>query len=348
LRVRSAQGRFALFALSLGFSTFAFALGTSSNFPGGVAPLEMLAAYARPISVPAPADNPITPAKAALGRMLFFDARLSRSGKTSCASCHNPSLAWEDGRRLAIGDNGSVLPRSTPTIIDAAWVEPLLWDGRADSLEAQARTPLNNPHEMGMPRGRLVSLAGRDPAYRKAFAKAYPGKAIREDLLLGAIATFERTVVSTTAPIDRRVAGDRTAITDSAERGLILFNTKAGCSSCHSGWRFTDDGFHDIGLPGKDLGRGKIVPGIEILQHSFKTPTLREVARRAPYMHDGSLPTLAAVIDYYDSPKTDRTSVAPEIKRLGLTVTEKADLIAFLNSLSGDSDAARTKTVSKL
>jgi len=331
-----------MFALLSGFGSFVLVLAAADSRASNSVFAKMLASYVRPTSIPAPADNPITPAKVALGRSLFFETRLSKSGKTSCASCHNPTLEWQDGRPLAVGDGGTVLKRRTPTILNVAWVEPLLWDGRAPSLEEQARAPLDNPLEMDMPHGALVALVKRDPAYSKAFAEAYPGKAVDIGLLLGAIASFERTVVSPTTAFDRRVAGDRSAMTTAAERGFVLFNRKAGCASCHSGWRFTDDGFRDIGLPGTDLGRGKVVRDFPILQHSFKTPTLRNIANRAPYMHDGSLKDLAAVVDFYDMPTNRRRSISPEIKRLGLTRSEKSDLIAFLNSLNSE-----TKTETK-
>jgi cytochrome c peroxidase len=327
-----------MLALLLGIGSFSLAVGAAEMKTATVIPPDLLAGYARPNSIPAPTNNPITPEKVALGRALFFETRLSRSGKTSCASCHDPSMEWQDGRPLAIGDGGTVLKRRTPTIWNVAWVEPLSWDGRAASLEEQARAPLDDPLEMNMPHGELVTLAKRDPAYVKAFAEAYPGQPITMDLLLGAIATFERTVVSPTTAFDRRVGGDRTAMNASAERGFILFNRKAGCASCHSGWRFTDDGFHDIGLPGTDLGRGKVVRDLAILQHSFKTPMLRNIAKRAPYMHDGSVKTLAAVIDFYNQPTPRRPSTSPEIKSLNLTSSEKADLIAFLNSLNNPDD----------
>lgn len=296
----------------------------------------MLNEYRRPspAAIPAPPDNPITRQKVALGKALFFDPRLSGSGVIACASCHNPALAWEDGRPLGIGHAGTILPRHTPTILNIAWAEPLFWDGRAGTLEEQAKGPIAAPAEMNMPLEQGVAAIRAIPGYRAAFRAAFPNEPLGTGTLLKAIASYQRTIVSATAPFDRWVAGDERALSPSARRGFVLFNTKAGCATCHSGWRFTDDGFHDIGLPGEDLGRARIMPGLTILEYAFKTPTLRNIAERAPYMHDGSIPTLAAVVDHYDRGYLQRPSLSPEIRPLNLTVQDKADLIAFMTSLS--------------
>jgi cytochrome c peroxidase len=300
----------------------------------GEIPASMLASYQRPATVPAPTGNPITASAAALGRRLFFDRRLSGSGMMSCATCHDPKHGWQDGRALSTGDGGRVLSRHTPTLLNVAWAEPLFWDGRTDTLEEQAKGPLANPQEMNIGLDKVVAIVGSDASYRAAFATAYPGGPIDINAISRAIATFERTLVSGSAPFDRRVAGDLGAISPNAARGFVLFNTKARCAVCHSGWRLTDDGFKDIGLPGTDLGRGKIVPILPILRFSFKTPTLRNIAARGPYMHDGSLPTLAAVIDHYNKPPLRRASMAPEIGNLHLSGSEKSDIVAFLESLT--------------
>ena len=294
----------------------------------------MLMTYRRPATVPAPADNPITGPKTELGKALFFDPRLSGSGTIACSTCHNPSLGWQDGLALGVGHHGAVLERHTPTILNIAWSEPLFWDGRADTLEAQAKGPLSAPAEMNMPATKVVDTVRSISGYRAAFATAFPGEPISLDAIAKAIATYERTVISGAAPFDRWVGGDAAAVSASAKRGFILFSTSAGCSSCHSGWRFSDDGFHDIGLPGRDIGRARIVPGLTILDHAFKTPTLRNIAERGPYMHDGSLPTLEAVIDHYDHGYIDRSSTSPDMQRLKLTAGDKADLVEFMRSLS--------------
>lgn len=306
----------------------------------------LFADYRRPAVVPAPADNPVTPAKVVLGRALFFDPELSHSGKTSCGTCHDPERGWQDGRARAVGDRGTRLPRRTPTILNSAWLTQFFWDGRADSLEDQAIGPLVSPAEMNMPIAGAIRILSASPIYRARFAAAYPGQKIGARTIAGAIASFERTVVSSTAPFDRRVAGDRSALLPAAERGFVLFQTTAGCASCHTGWRFTDDAFHDIGLPGNDVGRARITPGITTLRHAFKTPTLRSVAAGGPFMHDGSLPTLTAVIDYYNAPASGRASIDPTIRPLHLSRQQRSDLIAFLQTLSSPDRAPMDQTKS--
>jgi cytochrome c peroxidase len=294
-----------------------------------------LADFERPARVPAPRGNPMTPQKAALGQMLFFDPRLSGSGAISCASCHNPALAWGDGLPRGIGHMGTTLGRRSPTILDVAFGEPYFWDGRAASLEEQAKGPLGSKSEMNMQADAAIGRIAAMPAYQSAFEQAFPGQAISLDTIAAAIATFERTVVSGEAPFDRWVKGDEEAVSQSAKRGFVLFNGKANCAVCHAGWRMSDDGFHDIGLPDDDRGRAAIAPGIEQLEHAFKTPTLRNVSQRAPYMHNGTVATLAAVIDHYDTGFVRRPSLDTQMKPLGLTAEEKADLLAFLDTLTG-------------
>jgi len=273
----------------------------------------------------------------ALGQMLFFERRLSHSQQMSCASCHNPALAWQDGRRTGLGDRGNRLSRRTPTLLNIGWSEPLFWDGRADTLELQAPGPLLNPDEMGLRADRLVPTVSRNAAYRRAFGEAFPGKPIALETVAAALAAYQRTIVSAPSPFDRWVEGDPGAISAAARRGFVLFNTTAKCAACHMGWRFTDDGFHDIGLPGADRGRAAIVPGIAPLEKAFKTPTLRSIAYRAPYMHDGSIATLEQVLDHYDHGFIARPSLSDQIGPLHLSARDKHDLIAFMKSLSSPS-----------
>jgi cytochrome c peroxidase len=215
-----------------------------------------------------------------------------------------------------------------------AYGEPYFWDGRAGTLEEQAKGPLGSPAEMNMPAANAIERVQSIPGYVSAFARVFPGQPISLDTIAAAIATYERTVVSAEAPFDRWVNGDDQAVSVAAKRGFALFNGKANCAGCHMSWRMTDDGFHDIGLPDADRGRAVIAPGIVQLEHAFKTPTLRNVNRRAPFMHDGSVPTLAAVIDHYDSGFVRRPSLDTQMKPLGLTATEKSDLLAFLDTLT--------------
>lgn len=328
------------FACAIGAATVAVLASATSLRAGSVldvGPAELartMDAYRRPAAAPAPADNPTTPPKAELGKALFFDPRLSGSGVISCGTCHNPSLGWEDGLAKGVGHGGSKLGRHTPTILNAAWIEPLFWDGRAATLEEQAKGPLESPAEMNMPHGDVVKVVRGISGYAPKFAAAFPGEEITIDTIAKAIAAYERTVVSSEAPFDRWISGDDAAISHAAKRGFVVYNGKARCSVCHVGWRMTDDGFHDIGLAGDDLGRAQVAPGIAILERAFKTPTLRNIAERAPYMHDGSLATLEAVVEHYDAGFLERSSLSPEMKRLNLTTQEKSDLVEFLRTLS--------------
>ncbi|HLX43983.1 MAG TPA: cytochrome c peroxidase [Bryobacteraceae bacterium] len=290
--------------------------------------------YTRPESIPFPPDNQFTAARELLGRTLFFDPRLSGSNSVSCATCHNPGFAWGDALPKAIGRGTKQLRRRTPTLLNLAWAELLFWDGRADSLEQQALGPIESHEEMNRPLDELPRVLGCIPEYRELFERAYPQEPPTSKLVARALATFERTIVSGQAPFDEWISGRESAISESAKRGFDLFNTKAGCQKCHTQWNFTDNGFHDIGLPDDDTGRGKELP-LEAMQHAFKTPTLRDVDRRAPYLHNGSVATLEEVIDLYDlGGLAKRPSLSPELVPLHLTAQEKIDLLAFLHTLT--------------
>jgi cytochrome c peroxidase len=296
----------------------------------------MKAQYRRPALISFPKDNPYTPEKAALGKKLYFDTRLSVSSAQSCASCHSPGFGWGDGLALGIGHGMAKLGRHSPTIINAAWGEIFMWDGRLPTLEEQALGPIQSPGEMNMPIERLMERLVSIAEYKPLFAAVFPKEGMKPETLAAAIATYERTVVSERAPFDAWIEGDEKAITEEAKRGFALFNTKAQCSSCHEGWNFTNDGFQDIGLPSEDIGRGQFVPGVLKMQHAFKTPGLREITRRSPYMHDGSLATVEEVIEHYDRGGVDRPSRSDLMKPLGLTSQEKSDLVAFLQTLTSN------------
>jgi cytochrome c peroxidase len=301
--------------------------------------------YRRPAAPPFPADNAFTPERAELGRKLFFDPRLSGSNFISCASCHNPGFAWGDALPKAIGHGMNQLTRRTPTVLNVAWAPALFWDGRASTLEEQALGPITSPGEMNLPTDVMIGRLAELPAYAEWFRRAYPGEPLAPATVAKAIATFERTVVSAKAPFDEFIDGKVDAISPDARRGFVLFNTKAQCAKCHEGWRFTDDGFHDIGARGTDRGRGALVD-LPTLQFAFKTPTLRNVDRRAPYMHDGSEPTLEAVIDLYDrGGREKRSSLSGDIRPLDLTGREKKDLLAFLRTLTSDDQPVTVPTL---
>jgi cytochrome c peroxidase len=301
-----------------------------------VDPAKLKAEYVRPKATPFPADDPYSKAKAHLGELLFWDPILSGNGTQSCASCHNPGLSWTDGLRHAMGVQE--MSTHTPTLLNVAWAPVLGWDGQFPSLESVAFDgPITNPGIMNRKTDDLIHALQAIPGYRAAFTAAFPDHAITQAHIADALATFERTIVSGTAPFDRWIDGDEDAISAQAKRGFFLFNGKAACAACHRGWAFTDEGFYDVGTgTGDDVGRGQLFPNSVKLQYAFKVPTLRDVAHRAPYMHDGSEATLADVINLYDRGGVDRPSRSNLIKPLHLTAAEKADLIAFLDTLTED------------
>lgn len=282
-----------------------------------------------------PAVAPANPAQVALGRALFNDPGLSGDGLMSCASCHRPDRGFGDGEVKSPGAGGRPLARHTPGLWNVAFAASLFGDGRAATLEEQALAPIHNPAEMARPPGTLVATLVQRPAMRAAFARAFPASpVVSEANVAKALANYERTLVSGAAPFDRWAAGEAAALSPAAVRGYSLFAGPAGCSRCHQGWSFSDGRFHDIGLGDGDVGRAAIT-GRPSDRFAFRTPSLREVGRTAPYMHDGSLPTLAAVVDHYADGAVRRRGAVP---RVALTPAQRADLVAFLSSL--DSPAA--------
>ncbi|HEY2353027.1 MAG TPA: cytochrome c peroxidase [Candidatus Acidoferrum sp.] len=320
-----------------------FCLAIAGLFVTGAAvtyPAPQKAIFTLPKEVPAPADNQLTPPRIQLGKMLFFDPRLSGSDVISCATCHNPSLDWADAAPLARGEGLQILPRATPSIINVGFNAFQMWDGRFTSLEEQAWTPMLAAAEMhGLQEAVVLAKLKGMPGYVNAFEKAYPGEGITRNTVAKALASFERTIVSGDAPFDEWVQGDESAVSLSAKRGFQLFTGKANCIACHQGSTFRDQGFHNIGLKGvTDPGRYAIVR-IPILRGAFKTPTLRDVARTGPYMHNGAYQTLEQVIDHYDRGGDDKENLDPNMKPLGLTIEEKEDLVEFLKTLSGKQQA---------
>jgi cytochrome c peroxidase len=294
--------------------------------------------YRGPPAIPYPKDNPYSHAKYELGRTLFFDPILSGEKVRSCSSCHNPGLSWADGQPRALGEKQQPLGSGlrTPTLLNVAWTPKLGWDGHFSTLEGVAIGPITATDNMNLPADALLARLSAIPGYVNAFDAAFGQGDITVLKLEQALATFERSIVSNEAPFDHWVAGDDNAIGAAAKRGFALFNGKANCAACHTGWTFTDTSFHDIGVAkNDDIGRGRLFPSSVKLKYAFKTPTLRDVARRGPYMHDGSLTTLEDVIDLYDRGGIDRASRDDQIHQLNLPQGEKADLIAFLQTLNG-------------
>jgi cytochrome c peroxidase len=291
--------------------------------------------FKRPQSIPYPDHNKFTHEKNELGKKLFFDPRLSGSKWISCATCHNPGLGFEDGLPLGLGHNMKKLGRHTPTILNLAWATAFMWDGREESLESQALGPIESHEEMNLDVKQLVKDLKNIDGYKKSFAKAFPKTGLTKENIAKAIATFERGIVSKKAPFDYWIEGKEDAISAKAKRGFKVFNDKANCIACHSSWRFTDDSFHDIGLKSKDIGIGKFNKDNEFLQFAKKTPGLRDIAKRAPYMHDGSKRTLREVIELYNrGGDVKRKSLSDDIEPLGLTKNEIEELEEFLKTLS--------------
>jgi cytochrome c peroxidase len=297
--------------------------------------------YRRPAGIPYPKDDLFSRAKYELGRILFFDPILSGAKVRSCSSCHNPGLSWADGQPHAIGEDQKPLASGlrTPTLLNVAWTPKLGWDGHFRDLESVAIGPVTSSENMNLSEQKMLERLTAIPGYAVAFDAAFGKGGITTPKVGQALATFERSIVSRDAAFDRWVMGDPNAISASATRGFVLFNGRANCAACHSGWAFTDASFHDIGVAeGNDIGRGRLFRSSVKLQYAFKTPTLRDVGRRGPYMHDGSLRTLADVIDLYAQGGIDRPSRDPEIHKLDLSPEDKTDLIAFLQTLSGRTD----------
>jgi len=293
-----------------------------------------------------PKDNPYSKEKEELGKMLFFDPRLSKSGQISCANCHDPELSWADGRRVAYGHDRQLGTRNAPTILNIAYAKEYFWDGRAANLEDQAKVPIENPLEMNFHSRLAVKTISKIKGYKEHFSKAFGDDKITEEKIVKAIATFERTIVSPKSKFDKFVSGEKDALTDSEINGLHLFRTKANCINCHNTPYFSDQKFHNLGLTYfgreyEDLGLYNISKKNEDVG-KFKTPTLREVSQTAPYMHNGLFPNIRGVLNMYNAgmpnEKRNRDSpLAPHkskmLEKLNLTDEELTDLENFLNTL---------------
>jgi cytochrome c peroxidase len=311
-----------------------------------------------------PADNPMTRAKVELGRQLYFDARLSRDSTISCATCHDPAKGWAEHTSVSTGIGGQKGARSAPTVLNRAISRHQFWDGRAESLEAQALGPIQNPIEMGFTLPEVVSRLKGIEGYRIQFERVFGD--VSADGIAKSIAAFERTVLAGGSPFDYYVralpyqkltaeelaedpdlaklaavaqkAAKEHPMSESAIRGRALFFGKANCSLCHVGANLTDESFYNIGVgmtaPNPDLGRSGVTKK-ESDAGAFKTPTVRNITLTAPYMHDGSQKTLAEVVDFYDKGGHGNPQLHSRIKKLNLTAEEKGELVAFMESLTG-------------
>ena len=266
--------------------------------------------------MPVPEENRLTPEKVALGRRLFFDKQLSRDRSLACATCHDPARAFSDGRAVARGIGGVPGTRNSPAIINRGYGSSLFWDGRTATLERQVLEPILNPKELGLADLKELELRAGMPA----------------NAVAAALASYVRTIRSGGSRFDRYMAGEVNALSPLERAGLDLFRGKANCVACHVGPNFTDEKLHNTGVAWHDRKFADAGAG----RGDFKTPTLREVARTAPYMHDGSLATLEDVVEYYSGGGRPNSELDRQIRRLDLTAGENRALVSFLNALTGE------------
>ena len=334
-------GAMALFGLE--GATPSAAAGTKSDTPAQAASGE----YALKLpfgldegSVVIPADNPLTKDKIELGRALFFDKRLSKDNTIACASCHLAKFAFTDGQRVSTGIRGQKGGRSAPASLNRLFSKGQFWDGRAATLEEQSIGPFTNPIEHGFANhDEMVAKMKKIEGYRKLFKQVFG-----EDITIAgvgkAIASFQRTILSGNSPADRfDQGGDEKAISPEAQKGLLLFREKARCTKCHSGFNFTDEKFHNLGIGWDtgtvDLGRYMVTQNPADIG-AFKTPTLREISRSAPYMHDGRFKTLEEVVNFYNKGGVKNPHQDELVLPLELTDEEKRNLVEFLRTLNGE------------
>ena len=295
-----------------------------------------------------PPENPFSEAKSDLGLKLFFDPRLSGSQTIACASCHEPELGWADGRAVSFGHERSPNARNAPTLVNVAHRRLLFWDGRAETLEDQAHGPIEASNEMNADDATIVKRLGEQPGYRAAFKAAFGDETITMERVAQALATYQRTIVSRPSAFDKFLSGQADALSDAAVRGLHLFRTDARCANCHMGPTLSDERFHDLGLSYygrklQDLGRYEITKDPADVGR-FKTPTLRNIPRTAPYMHNG-LFDLPGVLNMYNAGMVTQRrdekfaddplypTKSEHLRPLGLNDRDLADLLAFLESL---------------
>jgi len=286
-----------------------------------------------PVAIPP--DNPQSSQKIQLGKLLYFDTRLSKDNTISCATCHDPAMGWSDAGPTSKGINSQMGGRRSPPVSNAAYNPLQFWDGRAPSLEEQSKGPIQNPIEMGNTHEVMIKTVEDIPGYVEIFKKVFREPKITIDMVADAIASFERTVVTTDSPFDRFVKGDDKSLTPLEKEGLEIFNGKGHCSSCHWGGNFSDGRFHNLGVNPTDIakpdeGRFVITKDPKDMG-AFKTPTVRDASLRAPYMHNGSEKTLEEVVEFYNiGGRVDDPNLDPLIVPLGLNDGEKKALVAFM------------------
>ncbi len=299
-------------------------------------------------ALPIPAGNPPTADTIALGRKLFYDKRISVDGSMSCASCHDSRDYFTDGKDISRGVRGALGKRNAPTILNSAYLPFQFWDGRAITLEQQAAFPIADPVEMSQPHVTDIEKLGDDLSYKAMFRKSFGTADVNIERVEAALASFERTALSGNSPFDRfQYGGDRNALTPAQQRGYAVYldPNRGNCIACHTvganSALFTDGKFHNIGAGVNDSGDFSDVgrfheTKVATDKGAFKTATLRNVAKTAPYMHDGSLKTLKEVVDFYAGGGNSNQYLDPEMKKIHLTGPDRADLVEFLQSLTGD------------
>jgi cytochrome c peroxidase len=284
-----------------------------------------------------PPDNSWSKEKFELGKKLFFDPILSGDNSMSCATCHLPELGWGDGLPKAIGFEKKILSKNTPTLLNSAFNKFQFWDGRAKSLEEQAKGPIQSPVEMNQDAEQLIKELEGIEEYKNLFQNVFGPSGISFDNIAKSIATFERSLVSGTSDYDRYWLGDKNALSSKAQRGMQLFFGKAKCSICHIGPFFTDNQFHNLGVADvsnkNNMGREAITNEV-FHKRAFKTPSLRDLIVTGPYMHDGEIDTLEEVIEFYDIGGGVDENKSPFIHAIGLKKIEKTNLVEFLKSLT--------------
>jgi len=289
--------------------------------------------------VPVPDDNPMTPEKVELGKLLYFDGRLSRDGKISCATCHDPKMAWAEHEPTSSGIGSQRGGRNAPTVINAAYATVQFWDGRAPSLEAQALGPIENPIEMGHKLETMIQDLTKVSAYKERFQQVF-GSEITKEGVGQAIAAFERTVLSGNSPYDKFQAGDPSALSDAQKQGLKLFEDN--CAVCHAPPTFSTYSFFNAGVgmdqQQPDKGRMDVTKDERDLG-KFRVPALRDVANTAPYFHNGSVEKLEDAVALMAGGGKDNPNLAPALKAVraaNLGPQDQKDLVEFLKALSGE------------
>lgn len=291
-------------------------------------------------AVPVPPDNPMSPAKVELGKLLYFDTRLSGDGTLSCATCHDPEMAWAEHRPTSEGIRKQLGERNSPTVLNSAYYRTLFWDGRAKSLEEQALGPIENPIEMGAKLEQVVARLNKVPEYQRRFQEVF-GTPVTKAGIAKAIAAFERTILTGQSPYDRYQAGDRQALTEAQQRGLDIFMDTGECSTCHTPPLFTNGRFYNAGADAKkpkpDPGRKNVTSKKRDFGR-FRVPHLRNVADTTPYFHDGSAPTLEEAVELMAAGGVDNphlSGMLKSVREAQLTAQDKKDLVEFLKALSG-------------